>query len=45
MKLNEAKLTEINVINKKQDYIPVLVKQKTIPHADKVKYLGMTLDA
>lgn len=45
IKLNEVKSTHVNFTNKKYDYIPVIVSQQTIPHANVAKYLGMTLDA
>lgn len=45
IKLNEAKSTHVNFTNKKYGYVPVIVNQQTIPHANEAKYLGMTLDA
>ena len=45
IKLNEDKLTHVNFNNRRCHYITIIMNGKTIPHSQRAKYLGMTLDA
>lgn len=45
IKLNESKSMHVNFTNKKINHLPIVINQKTLPHGNNAKYLGMTLDA
>jgi hypothetical protein len=43
--LNEIKSLHVNFTNRKVDYVQVTFNGNQIPHSNRAKYLGMTLDA
>lgn len=43
--LNEMKSTYVNFTYKNEEKFPIRINDKTIPHANSAKYLGMNLDA
>ena len=45
IKLNEDKSLHVNFTSKMCHYLPIHMNDKTIPHSQTAKYLGMTLDA
>jgi hypothetical protein len=45
IKLNEAKSINVGFTNRKFQHIPVTINIKFVPHLNKEKCLGMTLDA
>jgi hypothetical protein len=45
IKLNEDKPMHVNFTNKRCHCLPINMNDKTIPHSQTAKYLGMTLDA
>lgn len=45
IKLNESKSVHINFTNRKIENYKIFIGEQEIPYSNKVKYLGMTLDA
>lgn len=45
IRLNEVKSVHVNYTNRRINYLPIVINGKTVPFANKAKYLGMTLDA